>query len=87
MKVNFNQQITSQRFYQGFSPELSREVLYRLDHGQDFQAVLNEIRQSNTLYIHKLDQKEYFHIIPLTHLQCELSRLILYLKDWMNIIT
>ena len=59
------------KIYQGFSPELSREVLYRLDHGQDFQAVLNEIRQSNTLYIHKLDQKEYFHIIPLTHLQCE----------------
>lgn len=57
--------------YQGFSPELSREVLYRLDHGENFQDIIEQIKQSQSLYIHKCHDKEYFHIIPLTHLQSE----------------
>ena len=28
------------------------------------------LKESNTLFIHKLMDKEYFHMIPLLHLQC-----------------
>ncbi len=56
--------------YQGFSPELSKEVLYRMDYGESFDDILKKLHVSDTLYIHEVQQKEYFHIIPLTHLQC-----------------
>ncbi len=59
--------------YQGFSPELSREVLYRMDHGENFDDILKQIQDSDTLYIHEINQKEYFHLIPLTHLQSAYS--------------
>ena len=58
------------RTYQGFSPELSREVLYRIDQGESFQDIMKMLKESNTLFIHKLMDKEYFHMIPLLHLQC-----------------
>lgn len=57
------------KIYQGFSPELSREVLYRIDQGDTFQNIMNTIKNSHSLYIHKYNDKEYFHIIELTHLQ------------------
>lgn len=57
------------KMYQGFSPELSREVLYRIDHGETFEEIMNQIKQSNQIYLHKYQDKEYFHLIPLTHLQ------------------
>ena len=56
--------------YQGFSPELSKEVLYRIHHGETFQDIIQLLRHSQNIYIHKYQDKEYFHIIPLTHLQC-----------------
>lgn len=54
--------------YQGFSPELSREVLYRMDQNESFEDIINEIKNSSTLYLHKDKGKEYFHIIELKHL-------------------
>jgi len=59
------------KIYQGFSPELSREVLYRIDHGEDFHDIMMFIQNSSHLYLHKSKNKEYFHIIPLTHLQTD----------------
>lgn len=59
------------KVYQGMSPILSKEILYRRDHGEEFQQIMDTIKQSYTLYISKVDQKEYFHILPLTHLQVE----------------
>ena len=56
--------------YQGFSPELSKEVLYRIHHGETFQDIIQLLQHSQNIYIHKYQDKEYFHIIPLTHLQC-----------------
>lgn len=56
------------RIYQGFSPELSKEVLYRIDQGEDFHDIMNLIQNSRSLYLHKIEQKEYFHVIELTHL-------------------
>lgn len=57
------------RIYQGFSPELSREILFRIDNGEDFKNIMNKIASSQSLYLHKYEDKEYFHVIPLTHLQ------------------
>ncbi|OUQ82150.1 hypothetical protein B5E48_03835 [Massilimicrobiota sp. An105] len=56
--------------YQGFSPELSKEVLYRIHHGETFQDIIQLLQHSQNIYIHKYQDKEYFHIIPLAHLQC-----------------
>lgn len=56
------------RTYQGFSPELSREVLYRIDNGESFEDITKQLSTSNSLYIHTTKTKEYFHVIPLTHL-------------------
>lgn len=58
------------KIYQGVSPELSREVLYRIDYGEDFSEIMQMIRDSDTLYIHN-NNTESFHLIPLTHLGCE----------------
>ena len=59
------------KIYQGFSPELSKEILYRINHGEDFHKIMQDIQNSETLYIHKYDGKESFHVIELTHLQCD----------------
>ena len=50
------------------SPILSKEILYRHDNGIDFKEIMDEIKNSDTLYISRVDEKEYFHLIPLTHL-------------------
>lgn len=66
--------------YQGFSPELSREVVYRLDHQENFSDIMQALKSSQHIYIHKDVQqdKEYFHIIPLTHLQCDYKSYALF---------
>lgn len=51
------------------SPILSKEILFRHDNGKDFKTIINEIKESNHLYISNTNEKEYFHLIPLTHLQ------------------
>lgn len=66
------------KIYQGFSPELSREVLYRIDQGESFQDIMHSIQESNSLYIHKLENKEYFHVIALTHLHCNYQEYSLF---------
>lgn len=58
------------KIYQGFSPELSNEVEYRLNNGESFKDIMNYIKNSQSLFIHKVKDKEYFHILPLTHLKC-----------------
>lgn len=56
------------KVYQGFSPELSNEIEYRLNKGESFKEIMKMIKESQSLYIHKINDKEYFHIIPLTYL-------------------
>ncbi len=53
---------------EGFSPLLSTEVLYRIDHGQSYQSIMEEIKQSDKLYLTTNKNEEFFHCIPLTHL-------------------
>ena len=57
--------------YQGVSPILSRELLYRLEQGEKFEDLLDLLTNSTTLYLSQVGNKEYFHILPLTHLQVE----------------
>lgn len=57
------------RIYQGMAPILSKEILYRIDQGEDFKEIMNQIANSQDLYITKANDKEYFHVIELTHLQ------------------
>ena len=57
--------------YQGISPILSKEILYRIDQGNSFSEIMQQLNSSSTLYLSKLDAKEYFHLIPITHLQVE----------------
>lgn len=53
---------------QGFSPLLSDEVLYRIQQGANFSSIMNEIENSNTIYYYDHTNKDYFHVIPLTHI-------------------
>lgn len=57
------------KIYQGMAPILSKEILYRIDQGKDFKEIMNQIANSQDLYITKVNDKEYFHVIELTHLQ------------------
>ena len=59
------------KVYQGMSPILSKEILYRHDNGIAFQTIMKEIKDSETLYLCKHEGREYFHLIPLTHLHQE----------------
>lgn len=65
---DFDTSFTKQ-FY-GFSPLLSEEVTHRLKNGQTWEEIMAEMANSSTLYVYEKDGKEYFHILPLTHLEC-----------------
>ena len=49
----------------GFSPLLSDEVRYRMNHGQTYKEIMSEIDRSDSVCISSNDM---FHCIPLTHL-------------------
>ena len=57
------------KIYQGMAPILSKEILYRIDQGEDFKEIMKQIDKSQDLYITKINDKEYFHVIELIHLQ------------------
>lgn len=57
------------KIYQGMAPILSKEILYRIDQGKDFKEIMKQIDKSQDLYITKINDKGYFHVIELTHLQ------------------
>lgn len=67
--IDLNESFTKQ--FHGFSPLLSREVQFRLANGQNFDAIMKEIADSNQLYISDVQDQSYFHCIPLTHLEVE----------------
>lgn len=64
-----NIDIDLSRQLQGFSPLLSKEIKYRLEKGQSFQQIMQEIQESDSLYITSFQEENQFHCIPLTHLQ------------------
>ena len=54
--------------FHGFSPQLSREFLYRMHQGQSFEAIMKELLASKTLYLTETEKDVQFHCLPLTHL-------------------
>lgn len=76
------------KVYQGMSPILSKEILFRYDNGTSFSTIINELKLSDRLYISKTEQKEYFHLIPLTHLQVSYQEYSLFegLDQHFNLI-
>ena len=61
--IDFNESLVKQ--IQGFSKQLEEEIRYRMSNGEEYKDILNEIKDSNKLYIS--DNNDY-HIIPLTYL-------------------
>lgn len=59
------------RIYQGMSPILSKEIVYRIDNHQNFHDIMKMIDHSDDLYLTTADHKEYFYLIELTHLHGE----------------
>ena len=51
--------------FAGFSPFLSSEIEYRMAHGQSFSSVMEEIRDSDQLYIANKNGEAVFHCIAL----------------------
>lgn len=63
-----NSELSLTKQFGGFSPFLSKEVEYRMAHGQSFSSIMQEIAASNDLYIYENQGEPQFHCIPLTHL-------------------
>ena len=61
-------EVSLTRQFGGFSPFLSKEVEYRMAHGQSFSSIMQEIASSDQLYVYESDGEPQFHCIPLTHL-------------------
>lgn len=54
--------------FAGFSPLLAREAEYRMSLGQSFSSIMQNIEDSNALYVAEEHPEINFHVIPLTHL-------------------
>lgn len=65
--IQLDENFTKQ--FHGFSPLLATEMQYRLQHQESFDDVMQEIKQSQYLYITDIKDKMYFHCIPLKHLE------------------
>jgi len=50
--------------FAGFSPFLAKEVEYRMNHGQSFSSIMQEIEDSDSLYV-SVDKLDSFHCIEL----------------------
>ena len=52
--------------FAGFSPFLAEEAEYRMAHGQSMQEIMQEIAQSDRLFIANRNTEAVFHCLPLT---------------------
>ncbi len=59
--------MTLTKQFGGFSPFFSKEVEYRLQHGQSFADIMQEVEDSDQLYIANDGNQPVFHCIPLEH--------------------
>lgn len=66
---SMNEEESFVKQFHGFSPLLSKEVQYRMHKGETFDQIMHLISDSNSLYLSEKDNKDYFHCIPLTHLE------------------
>lgn len=68
LATNYDPSLTFTQQFSGFSPLLSKEVSYRLSQGEDFMTIIQQLKTSQTLYLHQIQNKMEYHLIPLTHL-------------------
>ena len=69
--INFDESLVNQ--LQGFSKLLENEVRHRLSK-QSYQEIINEIIESDCLYLSKINDAYEYHTIPLTHLSQQYTR-------------
>ena len=69
-RIDWNESLVKQ--LQGFSKLLEKEVRYRLE-TSSFPQIMEEIRNSDKLYICRLPDRNEFHVIPLKHLDCPIE--------------
>lgn len=62
--IDLNQSLVKQ--YYGFSPLLAREFEHRIRNHENFNDIINELKNSKSLYLHSNLQ---FHAIELKHIQ------------------
>ncbi len=55
--------------FEGFSPLLGKEVDWRIRHGERFADIMQQLKESTSLFITPDQHDMQFHLIPLTHLQ------------------
>jgi len=63
--IDFESSLVKQ--LQGFSRQLEEEVRFRMNKGQSFTEIIEMIKDSDRLYVHKKENDALFHIIPLTN--------------------
>ena len=54
--------------YAGFGKDLANEVTHRMHLGMMFDTIMNDIKESDKLYIVHHNNKDYYHVLPLTNL-------------------
>ncbi len=67
--TSFNPENSLTAQFHGFSPLLSKEVLYRVNQGEKFESIMQQIQESDRLYLVETDKDTVFHVIPLTHIE------------------
>lgn len=66
---DFDPQFSFTEQFHGVSPLLSREIQYRVNHGESFTHIMDQIRDSTYLYLSEIKDETQFHCLPLTHLK------------------
>jgi len=64
---SFDKDITLSNQYFGFSKTLEKEFIFRLENGESFSSIVEELKNSNLLYLYNKD----YHLIPFKHLKEE----------------
>jgi predicted ribosome quality control (RQC) complex YloA/Tae2 family protein len=67
--TDFDPELSFTQQFHGVSPLLSREIQYRIQHGESFKQVIDQIRDSTSLYLSEVKDETQFHCLPLTHLE------------------
>lgn len=67
----FHEDESLSKQFHGFSPLLSREFIYRIHHHETFKDIMNELENSQSLYVY--ENENQFHCIELKHLHAPCS--------------
>lgn len=73
--TNISIDVSFSKVFYGISPLLSSEIHYRLAQGETFSSIMNEIQESDSIYIYEKDNKLLYHLLPLKHLEMTAKKL------------